>query len=137
MVVIDGTDAVLGRLAVQVVKELKKLEKEEILEIVNVEKVIITGDPKKIEELYKQRIDRGERYHGPFFPKRPDGIFRRALRGMIAYKRKSGRLMMSKVKVHNGVPKSVKTDDMKKMGHKDIKCKYITLEKLSEKLGGI
>ncbi|MAH42926.1 50S ribosomal protein L13 [archaeon] len=137
MVVIDGTDAVLGRLCVAVSKEAKKLKDDETIDVINVEKVIITGNPKKIEAFYKQRIDKGERYHGPFFPRRPDGIFRRALRGMIAYKRKSGRDMFSKIKIHNGVPKGVKTDDVKKMGVKEVRCKYITLEKLSQKVGGI
>ena len=134
MVVIDGKSAVMGRLAVAISKELKKGEK---VDVVNAEKIIITGDPVKIVEFYKARTDRGERYHGPFFPKRPNSIFLRAVRGMLAYKKKSGREMVHNLKIYNGVPKSLENEEAKKMGVKEIKCKYITLEKLSEKLGGI
>lgn len=134
MVVVDATDAVVGRLAVAVVKELKKGEK---VQVVNLEKAIITGTPDQIIEFYKTRVDKGERYHGPFFPKRPDGIFKRALRGMVAYKRKSGREMMANLRVYSSTPKTINMDDAKKLGVKVIRSKYITLGELSKRLGGI
>ena len=134
MVVIDASDAVMGRLAVEVIKELKK---GETVHVINLEKAVITGNPDSIVDFYKTRVDKGERYHGPFFPKRPDGIFKRALRGMVAYKRKSGREMMAHLKVHSGIPRNVKTEGAKKLGLKEIRCKYITLSDLSKRLGGI
>ena len=134
MVVFDGKNAVLGRLAVAIAKELKKGEN---VDIINVEKVIITGNPDSIEKFYKAKLDRGERYHGPFFPKKPDGIFLRAVKGMVPFNRKSGREMLHKLKVHNGIPKNLENEETKQMGVKEIKCTCITLEKLSKKLGGI
>ena len=51
MKIIDGTNAILGRLASYTAKEL--LKGEEII-IVNCEKIIITGNKKNIEENFKR-----------------------------------------------------------------------------------
>ncbi|MFH1420852.1 MAG: 50S ribosomal protein L13 [Candidatus Aenigmatarchaeota archaeon] len=131
--IVDGTNAVLGRLAVGVVKELKT---GEAVDIINAEKIIITGDPKSTTNFYFQRRRKGSRFHGPFFPKTSNGIVLRAVRGMIDYKSKKGKELISRLKVHLGVPKEFEGKPVTTLGKKEVKCKYITIGKLSKSLGG-
>jgi large subunit ribosomal protein L13 len=66
--IVDGTGLVLGRLAAFVAKQLLLGEK---VDIINSEKVIITGSKQDILSKYKQRRDRGTPSRGPFFPREP------------------------------------------------------------------
>lgn len=131
MVNIDGTNAVLGRLATSVVKQLLKGEQ---VNIVNIEKIIITGDPKFTVKKYIERRQRGSAHHGPFFPKTPEGIVKRAIRGMMPYKTAKGRAAMKKLRIFVSMPENIK--DCKAFSESlDIKSKYMTVEKLSKTLG--
>ena len=100
-VVIDGTDAVLGRLASSVSKRLLRGER---ITVINVEKIVITGNPKRTEKLFLERRSRGSPQHGPYYPKSPDAIFRRIVRGMLPYKKAKGIDALSRFKavVGNG-----------------------------------
>ncbi|MDO5850970.1 MAG: 50S ribosomal protein L13 [Methanobacteriaceae archaeon] len=114
--IIDGEKLVLGRLASTVSKKL--LEGEEIT-IINAEKIIITGNRDWIYARYKQRVDRASisnpRLLGPKYPRRPDDIFRRTVRGMIPYKQPKGRTAFKNLKVCVGVPEELK----------DAECTFI------------
>jgi large subunit ribosomal protein L13 len=88
MKVYDATGKVLGRLASVVAKEAIK---GETVHVINCEKAIIVGNPEFMKSKYKQRIDRGDPHHGPFFPRTPTGIVKRAIRGMIDYKKPLGK----------------------------------------------
>ena len=89
--IIDGEGLVLGRLASKVSKILLAGESVDIL---NAEKIIISGNRDWAYYKYKQRIDRASisnpRDMGPKYPRRPDDIFRRTVRGMIPYKQPKG-----------------------------------------------
>jgi large subunit ribosomal protein L13 len=125
----------LGRLASFVAK--KALEGESIV-IVNAEKAIITGNEEDIKERYKTRRDVGDRYKGPFFPRMPDRIVRRAIRGMLPYKTRRGRDAYKRVKVYIGVPKELEGKDIKKLEWTKDKLKhqkFIYVEELSRWLG--
>jgi len=130
--IVDGKNAILGRLASEVAKRLLKGEK---VEIVNCEKIIITGDPVKIYEKYKLRRDMGSPHHGPFFPRTPAGIVRRTIRGMLPYKKPKGRKAFSLLRVYVGIPKELEDKDKEKIGVKDIESNYITVGELAKKLG--
>ena len=52
MIIIDGENCIMGRMASYVAKELIK---GETVKVVNAEKIIITGNPKKTIEKYEQR----------------------------------------------------------------------------------
>jgi len=103
--IIDGEGLVLGRLASTVSKKL--LDGDEIT-IINAEKIIISGNRDWIYAKYKQRVDRASisnpRDLGPKYPRRPDDIFRRTVRGMIPYKQPKGRTAFKNLKVCVGVP---------------------------------
>lgn len=132
MLVIDAEGAVVGRLASFVAKKL--LEGEEVY-IINAEKAIITGDPKVVVEKYLDRIRRGNPHHGPFFPRQPHRILRRAIRGMLPYKKAKGRNALKRLKVYVGMPDELKDKESIKMKEKK-RCKYITLLELSKRIGG-
>ena len=104
MTVINAEDCVAGRLASFVAKRL--LNGEEIV-IVNAERAIINGNPKAIEKLFREKIERGDPYHGPFYPKRSDTILRRMVRGMLPYKKPTGRNAYKRLKVYRSVPDEV------------------------------
>jgi large subunit ribosomal protein L13 len=129
--VIDGKNTVLGRLATFVAKELLKGNE---VSVVNVEKVIITGSPKKIVGNYLKKRRIGSPHHGPFFPKKPDLILRRTVRGMLP-KTSRGRNAFKKLRVYIDIPKDIEKKDMKSIGEKEVKTNFISLGELAKSLG--
>ncbi|MCK4327837.1 MAG: 50S ribosomal protein L13 [Candidatus Diapherotrites archaeon] len=104
MIVIDADGAVLGRMATRVAKSLLNGEK---VVIVNAEKAVISGSKKDIYARYKQRRDRADRANprmGPKFPRTPDRIVRRTVRGMVNYKTQRGARAYKNLRTFLGVP---------------------------------
>ena len=113
--VIDASDHIMGRLSTHVAKEL--LGGENII-IVNAEKVVITGRKEQILEDYKQRRDRGVKgrnRRGPYYPRMPDRMLKRTIRGMLPYQQPKGRTAFKKLKVYIGVPIGMDTADIQKI----------------------
>jgi len=104
MKVIDGNGAVLGRLASFVAKQL--LEGEEIV-ILNCEKIIITGNKKKIQEEFREKRSKvGSGQQGPKVSRSSERIVRRTIRGMLSNHRKGrGKIAFNKLKCYCGIPK--------------------------------
>lgn len=129
--IIDANGAILGRLASKVSKKLLKGEKVVVL---NSEKIVVSGNPKAIIARFKEKLDRGDPHKGPFYPKYPDRIFRRVVRGMLPYKKDKGAKAFRKLKVFVGNPENL---EGKKIGKNvdDLRSKYITLNNLSKRLG--
>ena len=103
--IIDGEGCVLGRLASVTSKNL--LEGEEVV-ILNAEKIMITGNKDWAYAKYKQRVDRksisNPRDLGPKYPRRPDDIFRRTVRGMLPIKKSKGKVAYKGLKAFVGIP---------------------------------
>jgi len=107
MKVIDGSNHIMGRLATHVAKEL--LNGEEVI-IVNAENIVVTGRKEQILEDYKSRRDRGVKgrnRRGPYYPRMPDRMLKRTIRGMLPYQEPRGRIAFKKLKVYIGVPKEM------------------------------
>ncbi|MEM7821328.1 MAG: 50S ribosomal protein L13 [Candidatus Aenigmatarchaeota archaeon] len=135
MIIYDAENQILGRIASKIAKQLLKGEK---IFVVNIEKAHISGDPKYIVKKYSEKINRGDPKHGPFFPKTPDGIFRRTVRGMLPWDKDKGRKAFKRLRVFIGVPEEFKNKKIEKPESKDVtklKCRSITLGELSLKLG--
>ncbi len=136
MRVIDASDLILGRMASIVAKRL--LNGEEI-RIINAEKAVISGRKDVTIDKYKARIQRGSREKGPYFPKRPDRIVKRTIRGMIPYKKAKGRQAFKKLKVYIGVPPELSQEKAETIEDANIKristSNYIILGELSRRLG--
>lgn len=133
----NAENKVLGRLASFVAKQA--LLGNEVY-VVNVEKCVLSGDRRYLIEFYVQRRQRGRSPRwGPKYPKRPDLIFRRAVRGMLPYKKEKGKKALRKVKAFIGMPeefKKVEFIDLKKFDASKFKIpKYIYLEDLCKELG--
>mgnify|MGYP000004366059 CR=1 FL=1 len=132
MRVIDATDAPLGRLSSVVAKML--LNGEEIF-IVNAEKAIINGNKKEIIRRYiERRKIGGMKRKGPYFPRMPHMIIKRAVRGMLKYQKPKGRKAYKRLKVFIGLPEELADKEIEKMKFKKS-TNYITLKELSEYLG--
>ena len=138
--IIDARDAVLGRLASTVAKELMNGGK---VFVVNAEECAITGSKSSILGKYKERVDRkslvNPARHGPFFPKRPDGILKRTVRGMLPYKKPRGKKAYKNLKVYVGVPEEFKDREFTTLDEFSITNlkvpKYLKLKELSSFLG--
>jgi len=128
---IDGTNAVLGRLATIVAK---KLMEGEAVSIINADKIIITGNPSATIKKYHKRREIGSPHHGPFFPKTSEGIVRRAIRGMMPYKTKKGRAAFKKLRIYKAKPENVV--NLEKVAISEIKSNYITIGKISRQING-
>lgn len=138
MEVIDGEDLILGRLASSVAKMLLT-EEEKRIAIVNAERVVVSGTKVTICTDYKRKKDRGSREQGPYYPKMPDRIVKRTIRGMLPYKRPRGRDALSRLRVYLGIPEEYEKEEKKKVEKASVErlllAKYVTLGEVSEKLG--
>jgi large subunit ribosomal protein L13 len=131
---IDATNHIAGRLASSIVKELLRGNR---VFVVNAEKAVISGNPKFVVKSYLEKIQRGDPYHGPFYPKSPERILRRIVRGMIAYKKPRGREAFKRLRVFMSVPEDLKGKEFVK-----IKCaecrpglKSIKISEISKRVG--
>ena len=88
MKIVNASGILMGRMASYVAEELLKGEK---VTIINAEECIISGDRLRVFDKYLERRQRSSlvnpRRHGPFFPRRPEGIIKRAIRGMLPHKK--------------------------------------------------
>ena len=136
MIIIDATDLILGRLASFAAK--KALLGEEI-KIINSEKAVISGSKRYLLERYKAKFDRGATLFGPYFPRRPERIVRRTIRGMLPFKTSRGKDAYKKVMCYIGVPEELA--DQKPITLKEANAsklpttKFITISRISKHLG--
>jgi large subunit ribosomal protein L13 len=134
MTFIDASDHIVGRLASVVARRL--LDGEEII-VVNAEKALITGDRADILKQFKWRMDVGSTRKGPYYPKRPDRILERAIKGMVPHKKARGRTAMKKLKVYVAVPdefKDKKLERIPEASHITAES-FLSLGDISKNLG--
>jgi large subunit ribosomal protein L13 len=138
MLIYNAENQILGRFCSAIAKKL--LAGEEVV-VVNAEKAIISGKPEMVVKKYFEKIKRGDPHHGPFFPKYPDEILRRTVRGMLPWKKAKGREAFKRLKVFIGVPEEFKDKPKQKVEEasadklKAKLVKFITLGELSLALG--
>jgi large subunit ribosomal protein L13 len=100
-VVIDATGLVLGRAASRIARRL--LTGESIV-VVNAEKCVITGSRENVLAQYTANRARGSKRMGPHFPRYPDRIFRRTVRGMVPHLKSRGKEAFARLEVFMGTP---------------------------------
>jgi large subunit ribosomal protein L13 len=135
--VIDAEGLVLGRLCTHVAKRL--LNGEEII-IVNAERAIISGRRAQLLDFYKHRRTRGasqSKAKGPFYPRAPDRIMKRSVRGMLEHTKPRGRAAYKRLKVYIGTPKDLagakaETVEDAKKPHL---ARFVYLEDLTKEMG--
>ena len=134
-IVVDARDCILGRVASEVAQRALAGER---VAVVNAEDAVITGDKNDIFETYRTRLQLGSD-RGPYYPKRPDTIFKRAVRGMLPYKKPRGREAFENVRVYVGNP--YEDDDREAEILEDTSLdrlsniRFVHLHEVSEQLG--
>jgi len=131
--IIDANGALLGRLSAATAKRL--IQGEEIA-VINSEKAIISGKKFTIKNKYREKIEVGTYRKGPFFPRKPDQIVKRTIRGMISYQKPQGRAAFKRLKCYIGIPKEFegkKFESIKEAEKHPVN--FITIEELSKSLG--
>lgn len=125
--IIDAENQPLGRLAAFVAKQALLGKK---IKIANCEKIVISGNREAVLEEYRRRRARGSAEKGPFFPKTPERIVKRAIRGMLPYKKPKGKAALERISVFKGPLRGMKNINLKK----SPLHKYMTIEELSKLL---
>jgi len=129
MKVIDGTNAVLGRLASYAAKQA--LLGEEIV-IVNCEKVIITGNRQNIlEDFRDKRTKIGSGQKGPKISRLAYMIVKRAIRGMLSHRQARGKEALRRIMCYEGIPEKFKEAKMIRSG-KEKQGKFIQVKELTK-----
>ena len=136
--VVDGTDLVLGRVAALVAKEL--LNGEDV-RVVNAEKLVLSGNPRYTVQKYAKRRDiqnKSKPEHSPHWPRRPDLLVKRVIRGMLPFRKARGREAFKKLRVYYGVPEEFKSTEalsFERMHKNKLSVKSISVMELCKHLG--
>lgn len=138
-ILIDASNHILGRVASVVAKQALSGQK---VVVVNAEKAVIAGQRRNTIDNAMHRLGRGT--HGsqeraPSHPRRPDTYFRRAIRGMLPWKKPRGKAAFRNVKVFVGIPEEYSGKLLRRLPEADaskLRCRYITVGELSEAIGG-
>lgn len=131
---IDASGHVIGRLSTSVAKRL--LMGEDVV-IVNAEKALITGRRGWLIDEFRRRRDLGSSRKGPFYPRRPDRILWRAIRGMLPYQQPRGRSALRHLRVYVSVPEDMKDHPFERVPGADRvgTIRYMTLGEVAKRLG--
>lgn len=130
-VIIDGENAVVGRLASFVAKQA--LLGNEVA-VVNAEKAIVVGNKADIIATYlRMKALGGGNMNGPFVNTLPERLLKRSIRGMIAYKEGRGRAAFKRIKCYKGIPREFEALKIIKSARGQ---KGITLDEISREIRG-
>lgn len=137
--IVDASNLILGRMATYVAK--KALEGNRVT-VLNAERAIISGTKARVVARAKQKLKTrtlGNLDKGPTHPRKPDGYVRRVIRGMLPWKKTSGKEAFHRVHVYIGTPDEYKDKPMTSVPDANaskLRVPYITVAKLSEEIGG-
>ena len=145
--VYDATDRILGRLASLVAKQLisaRKEGREQRVIIYNAEHAVVSGPRTRVLANYDGKYKLNHARKGPFYPRMPDQILKRTVRGMLPYqKNSSGRGALRDLRVMIGKPSNLSGDELPD-GHawgdtgpidKPLPLKFVRLGEISSSLG--
>ncbi|DAC38095.1 MAG: 50S ribosomal protein L13 [Euryarchaeota archaeon] len=145
--VYDARDKILGRLASQVAKQLISARKnghEQRVIIYNAEHAIVSGPRTQVLSRYDKKYKLNHARKGPFFPRMPDQILKRTVRGMLPYqKNSSGRGALRDLRVLIGQPTNISEEELPEdhaWGETDsierpLPLKFVRLGEISSSLG--
>jgi large subunit ribosomal protein L13 len=134
--VVDARDCILGRVSSEVAQRAMDGER---IAVVNAEQAIITGDEEDVLSVYRKRVEVGSD-QGPYYPRRPDRLFKRAIRGMIPYKTPRGREAFENVRTYVGNPYADDEDHEAEILEDTSldrlsNIKFVTLGEISDQIG--
>jgi large subunit ribosomal protein L13 len=130
--VVDARDCIMGRVASEVAQ--RALDGDRVA-VINAESAVITGNEESTMETYRARAEIGSD-RGPYYPKRPDRIFKRSIRGMLPYKRPRGREALESIRVYVGNPHDEDGDVLEGTSLDRLSnINFVSLGDVSEQLG--
>ena len=145
--VYDASEKILGRLASHIASQMLSARKggsQQMVIILNAEKAIVSGPKKRVFGKYRAKYELNHARKGPFFPRMPDQIFKRTVRGMLPYqKNSSGRNSLRDLRVMIVTPSNLRGDELPD-GHqwgdtskieRPLPLKFVSLGEISEALG--
>ena len=145
--VYDATDKILGRLASLVAKQLisaRKAGHEQRIIIYNAEHAVVSGPRTRVLANYGGKYKLNHPRKGPVYPRMPDQILKRTVRGMLPYqKNSSGRGALRDLRVMIGKPTILAGEELPD-GHawgdtvpidKPLPLKFVRLGEISSSLG--
>jgi large subunit ribosomal protein L13 len=133
--VIDGEGLILGRLASTVAKRLLA---GEAIDIVNAERIVVSGKRKMVIEREKEFLEVGGFGKGPIHYRQPHRMVRRTIRGMLPHRKSHGRDAFRRLRVHIGVPR--KLEDAEKESIPEIHSsnlgrRFVSVGEIAESIG--
>ncbi len=130
-IVIDATNALLGRLSSFCAK--KALQGHNVI-VLNCDKAVIAGRPRAtIQEYQVKRARGGSAQKGPYFPKQPQRIVKRTIRGMLPYKLGRGGAALDRIRCYDDVPEEYTNVSKIKAG-KEKNIKTMSLRELANEI---
>ncbi len=130
-IIIDAKGAILGRLASFAAKQA--LIGKNVI-VVNCQEALITGKAKSVIEDYrKARKKGGANLRGPYFPKHPEKIVKRTIRGMLAHRQTRGAEALKRIRCYNDLPEKY-LEAGKILAGKEKNTKTISLLELSREI---
>ena len=133
--VIDGEGLILGRLSSMVAKRLLSGEH---IELVNAEKIVVSGAKKMIIDREKEFLNVGGHEKGPVHYRQPHRIVRKTIRGMLPHRKAHGREAFRRLKVHIGVPEefeAAEKETIEKIQASILGKRYVTIGEIAENIG--
>lgn len=131
IIIIDATNATLGRLASFAAKQA--LLGKHIV-IVNCKHAIVTGVKRTTINKYLEKRQRGgSSMRGPYFPKNPERIVKRTVKGMLSYTQQRGMDAWKRVMCYNEVPKEYE-NEKKILAGKEKRTTTINLAELGREI---
>jgi len=129
---VDASECILGRVASNVAQMAMGGDR---VAVVNAERAVVTGREESTTETYRARTAIGSD-QGPAYPKRPDMIFKRSVRGMLPHKSPRGRDAFERVRVYVGNPHDYDGDRLEGTKLDRLSnIRFTSLGSISEALG--
>jgi len=140
-IIVDADKQILGRMASEIAKILLK-ETDSKITVINAEKAVVTGNKRFLVGKYKKRAELRTNTNplaGPFYPRSPDALVRRTVRGMLPWKKYKGREAYRRLKVYMGVPENIEKKNVIQFDQANgtnLKSKHLTTGDIAIRIGG-
>jgi len=139
LIVVDGRGQILGRLASIIAKKL--LEGKRVV-VVNVQDIVVSGDPVMVIQSYKRTILGVKSHYShrlrPKRPRSPIRLFKAAVKGMLPKRNRRGREALKRLRAYIGVPREFEGREMVRFKEADasrLSRGYVTLGRIARELG--
>lgn len=134
---IDGTGLILGRLSSWIAQ---KVLAGEPCVVVNTQDLIISGQRRFLLESHLQKRERATHTNpklGPFYPRFPDRILRRTVRGMLPWKRAHGKAAFRRLSAFIEIPDQLADKEFISVpeAKRKLSNNYMTVGELSQAIG--